>query len=83
MAGPFTVESISPHRVLGVDENGEVLDTIAESKNGYGTGYDFGQITPGQPAPLRRPAGPQGRPHNIYFTDGLAGPVRLRRGPVC
>ena len=44
VAGPFTVESISPHRVLGVDENGDVLDTIAESRNGYGTGYDFGQI---------------------------------------
>ena len=44
VAGPFTVESISPHRVLGVDENGEVLDTVAESRNGYGTGYDFGQI---------------------------------------
>ena len=44
VAGPFTVESISPHRVLGVDENGDVLDTVAESKNGYGTGYDFGQI---------------------------------------
>ena len=44
VAGPFTVESISPHRVLGVDENGDVLDVIAEPKNGYGTGYDFGQI---------------------------------------
>ena len=44
VAGPFTVESISPHRVLGVDENGEVIDGIAEPKNGYGTGYDFGQI---------------------------------------
>ena len=44
VAGPFTVESISPHRVLGVDENGEVIDGIAEARNGYGTGYDFGQI---------------------------------------
>ena len=44
VAGPFTVESITPHRVLGVDENGEVIDTIGEPKNGYGTGYDFGQI---------------------------------------
>jgi adenine-specific DNA-methyltransferase len=26
VAGPFTVESISPHRVLGVDENDELLD---------------------------------------------------------
>ena len=44
VAGPFTVESISPHRVLGVDENGDVIDGIAEGRNGYGTGYDFGQI---------------------------------------
>ena len=44
VAGPFTVESISPHRVLGVDENGDVIDGIAEARNGYGTGYDFGQI---------------------------------------
>ena len=44
VAGPFTVESISPHRVLGVDENGNVIDAIAEPKNGYSSGYDFGQI---------------------------------------
>ena len=44
VAGPFTVESISPHRVLGVDENGDVIDGIAETRNGYGTGYDFGHI---------------------------------------
>ena len=44
VAGPFTVESISPHRVLGVDENGDVIDSIAEPRNGYGTGYDFGQV---------------------------------------
>ena len=44
VAGPFTVESISPHRVLGVDENGDVIDGIAEPRHGYGTGYDFGQI---------------------------------------
>ena len=41
VAGPFTVESISPHRVLGVDENGDI---IAESSNGYGSEYDFAQI---------------------------------------
>ena len=44
VAGPFTVESISPHRVLGVDENGDVIDHIAEPRDGYGTGYDFGQV---------------------------------------
>ena len=44
VAGPFTVESISPYRVLDVDENGDVIDGITEAHNGYGTGYDFGQI---------------------------------------
>ena len=41
VAGPLTVESISPHRVLGVDEHGDV---IAESSNGYGSEYDFAQV---------------------------------------
>jgi len=27
VAGPFTVESLSPHRVLGVDENDELVDS--------------------------------------------------------
>ena len=26
VAGPFTVESLSPHRVMGVDENDELID---------------------------------------------------------
>jgi adenine-specific DNA-methyltransferase len=30
VAGPFTVESLSPHRVLGVDENGEFIDQVSE-----------------------------------------------------
>ena len=28
VAGPFTVESLSPHRVLGVDENDELIDPL-------------------------------------------------------
>jgi adenine-specific DNA-methyltransferase len=30
VAGPFTVESLSPHRVLGVDENDELIDPAAK-----------------------------------------------------
>ena len=41
VAGPFTVESLSPHRVLGVDENDELIDTAAEAKLGYGAKQDF------------------------------------------
>jgi len=29
VAGPFTVESLSPHRVLGVDENDDLVDPLA------------------------------------------------------
>jgi len=32
VAGPFTVESLSPHRVLAVDENDELIDGLAVSK---------------------------------------------------
>ncbi len=32
VAGPFTVESVSPHRVLAVDENDELLDRAAEPR---------------------------------------------------
>ena len=41
VAGPFTVESLSPHRLLGVDENDELIDTVAEDKLGYGGKQDF------------------------------------------
>ena len=41
VAGPFTVESLSPHRVLGVDENDELIDGVAEPGDGYGEKKDF------------------------------------------
>ena len=45
VAGPFTVESISPHRVLGVDEEDELIDSnLAEKKLGYGNERDFGAM---------------------------------------
>ena len=44
VAGPFTVESLSPHRVLAVDENDELIDTVAEPKAGYDADRSFVQI---------------------------------------
>src|SRR5680860_447577 len=39
VAGPFTVESLSPHRVLGVDENDELIDPleVKERSGEYGS----------------------------------------------
>jgi adenine-specific DNA-methyltransferase len=42
VAGPFTVESLSPHRVLGVDEDDELIDPIHDSVGG--DERDFGQM---------------------------------------
>lgn len=45
VAGPFTVESLSPHRVLGVDENDELIDpSVAEGENDYGAKQTFPQM---------------------------------------
>ena len=34
VAGPFTVESLSPHRMLGVDEHDDLIDNVAEARHG-------------------------------------------------
>jgi len=41
VAGPFTVESLSPHRTLGVDENDKLIDPlkVKEEKGSYGKGF--------------------------------------------
>lgn len=44
VAGPFTVESLSPHRILGVDENDELIDAVAEGKGGYAESQSFVQM---------------------------------------
>jgi adenine-specific DNA-methyltransferase len=48
VAGPFTVESLSPHRVLGVDENDELIDPntgeVADGQSGYGEEGSFVQM---------------------------------------
>jgi adenine-specific DNA-methyltransferase len=44
VAGPFTVESLSPHRVLAVGSDDELIDTAAEPKEAYGKERDFTQM---------------------------------------
>jgi adenine-specific DNA-methyltransferase len=43
VAGPFTVESLSPHRVLGVDEDGELIDPLDQDQSGTAE-QDFVQM---------------------------------------
>ena len=44
VAGPFTVESLSPHRVLGVDENDELIDGLKEDSAEYQAKLSFPQM---------------------------------------
>ena len=44
VAGPFTVESLSPHRMLGVDENDELIDTLNQSNSKYDSKQSFPQM---------------------------------------
>ncbi|MGO9466335.1 MAG: site-specific DNA-methyltransferase [Isosphaeraceae bacterium] len=37
VAGPFTFESLSPHRTLGVDENDELIDPIQKQNGEHGS----------------------------------------------
>jgi adenine-specific DNA-methyltransferase len=44
VAGPFTVESLSPHRVLGVDEDDELIDGMQEDGSEYGAKKTFPEM---------------------------------------
>jgi adenine-specific DNA-methyltransferase len=44
VAGPFTVESLSPHRMLTVGVDDELIDSLADAKLGFEAKKDFVQI---------------------------------------
>lgn len=44
VAGPFTVESLSPHRVLGVDEDDELIDRVSEKRATYTPKQSFPEM---------------------------------------
>jgi adenine-specific DNA-methyltransferase len=44
VAGPFTVESLSPHRVLVVNEDGDPVEEVKETRSGYGRAQSFPEM---------------------------------------
>ena len=44
VAGPFTVESLSPHRMLGVGEDDELIDIRKEDSTAYGAKQSFPEM---------------------------------------
>ena len=43
VAGPFTVESVSPHRMMSVDENGDFFDGLRDDGADFAPEQDFAQ----------------------------------------
>lgn len=76
VAGPFTVESLSPHRVLGVDENDELIDPALEEK---AADYDAKQSFPSMILENLRAAGVQQahKEDRITFDSLVAWPGEL------
>ncbi len=78
VAGPFTVEALSPHRSLLVDEDDNLVDTIGEARKTNGTGQDFGGMILEQ----LRTAGVQQahREDRIEFTSLRCWPGKMIAG---
>ena len=47
VAGPFTVESLSPHRLLAFDAADQLIDRVAERAPAYGSAEDFAAMALG------------------------------------
>jgi len=74
VAGPFTVESLSPHREIGKDENNRPLDLVKEVRTGYGAGQGFAGVMLDE---LRKSGiGQMDKDERIEFNDmrGWVGP---------
>jgi len=79
VAGPFTVESLSPHRMLGIDENDELMDIGQGSVSSGKGGYDKPQDFPTMILENLRAAGVQQahKDGRIEFTSLVAWPGEL------
>ena len=69
------MESLAPHRTLGVDENDVLIDHLAESKTGYDVQHDFATMIlgisthPASSRPTGRTASPS--PHSPLWPGDL------------
>ena len=75
VAGPFTVESLSPHRTLGVDEDDELVDPLQEQSVDYAAKQTFPQLI----LENLKAAGVQQahKADRIHFTSLVAWPGNL------
>ena len=75
VAGPFTVESLSPHRVVPADEEELIRADAAEGKREAGrrTAEGFHADGDREPEICRRSSGRQGRSNHLHDHEGWPG----------
>ena len=73
VAGPFTVESVSPHRMLGVDEEDELIDNVAKARLGYGESQDLASMILENLRTAAGAAGPQGGQDRFLVALAVGG----------
>ena len=80
--GPFTVEILSPHRMLGVDEHDELIDIAPRGEPGPRRApvVPADDREPGRWPAFSRPI--TRRPDCLHGAHALAGRDDLRRGPL-
>ena len=79
VAGPFTVDSLSPHRTLAMDIDDGLIDGVREPPRRVRGQGRLRRRDARQPEERRRAAGAQGRPHQLHQHRRLAGRVRVCR----
>ncbi len=86
VAGPFTVESLSPHRVLGVDESDELIDPSKPSRMAADTRGEARQSFPQMILENLKTAGVQQahKEDKIVFTSltPWPGAIHMRRRTI-
>ena len=82
VAGPFTVESLSPHRVLGVGEDDEFIDIRKEDSTAYGAKQSFPQMILENLKTRRCATGAQRGLDCLHRPHPVARRAGLRRRPL-
>ncbi len=72
VAGPFTVESLSPHRYVAGDADDSLIDEASPSRGAECGEERFRADGARKPEGRRGAAGAQGRPHRLHRADAVA-----------
>ena len=82
VAGPFTVESLSPHRVFALDDAGNNFDATSDSDADVRDAANFVQVILDNLKTERRAASAQGRQDYVQLAYAMARGAGMCRGSL-